>query len=121
MVPEYATAQTAGPTFTVEQAARGEALYRHSCQDCHGSELDNGEFGGPPLTGTYFSDHWGAGNVAALYSFTKAMMPPDRPGDLSPQTYVDLTAFILSRNGYKAGGKELSADLDALAQMSLKK
>lgn len=113
--------ETSRPAFTTEQAERGEATYRRACQDCHGTELDNGEFGGPPLKGPYFSDHWGAGSVAALYSFTKTKMPPDRPGDLSPQTYVDLTAFILSYNGYKAGEKELSADLDALLQMSLKK
>jgi mono/diheme cytochrome c family protein len=111
----------AGPVFTAEQVARGEAAYRRACQDCHGSELDNGEFGGPPLKGPDFDSHWGAGNVAALYNFTKALMPPDRPGDLSPQTYVDLTAFILSNNGYKPSDKELPADLDALGRMNLRK
>jgi len=109
------------PTFTAEQAERGEAAYRHACQDCHGSALDNGEFGGPPIKGPYFSAHWGTGNVAALYAYTKTKMPPDRPGDLSAETYIDLIAFILSRNGYQDGAAELSADLDALQRMSLKK
>ncbi len=115
-----APAQTA-PTFTAEQAERGQAAYGHNCQDCHGSTLDNGEFGGAPLNGSYFRLHWGSGSVAALYSKTKTAMPPDRPGQLSDQTYVDLTAYLLSQNGYAVGDKELPSDLETQQKMSLKK
>jgi alcohol dehydrogenase (cytochrome c) len=48
-------------------------------------------------------------------------MPPDRPGGLSPQTYANLTAFILSNNGYPASEKELPLDPDAQQKMTLKK
>ena len=58
---------TAAPTFTQEQADRGHALYRRNCQDCHGFNLNDGEFGGAPLNGQYFARHWGNGHVAALY------------------------------------------------------
>src|SRR5437879_39679 len=105
--------QQTGPTFTAEQAERGQAAYRNSCQDCHGTTLDNGEFGGPPLKGGYFRGHWGGNSVSALYGFMSMTMPPDRPGRLTPQTYADLTAFILSNNGYAPGGKEFPADFDA--------
>ena len=108
-------------TFTAEQAERGEASYQRNCQDCHGTTLDNGEFGGAPLKGSYFSRHWGSGSVAALYSKTKTTMPPDRPGQLSDQSYADLTAFLLSQNGYAAGDKELPADLATQQTMSLQK
>jgi mono/diheme cytochrome c family protein len=107
-------------TFTAEQAERGEAAYARNCQDCHGSTLDNGEFGGAPLNGSYFRRHWGSGSVAALYSKTRTTMPPDRPGQLTDRTYLDLTAFLLSKNGYAAGDKELPADLEAQQKMSLK-
>jgi hypothetical protein len=30
-------------------------------------------------------------------------MPPDRPGQLSPQTYADLIAFLLSKQRLSAG------------------
>jgi len=56
-----------------------------------------------------------------LYSKTKSTMPPDRPGQLSDRSYVDLTAFLLSENGYAPGSKELPADLDAQQKMSMKK
>lgn len=113
-------AQTA-LTFTAEQAERGHAIYERNCQDCHGTTLDNGEFGGAPLKGSYFRRRFADGSVAALYSKTKATMPPDRPGQLSEQSYVDLTAFLLSENGYAPGDKELPADLETQQKMSLKK
>jgi mono/diheme cytochrome c family protein len=110
-----------GPSFTQAQAERGEAAYDHSCLDCHGSTLDNGEFGGPPLKGASFARHWDAANVAALFGFMKAKMPPDRPGQLNDETYADLIAYILGENGYKPGDKELPADANAQQVMSLKK
>jgi mono/diheme cytochrome c family protein len=109
------------PSFTQEQADRGAAEYAHNCLDCHGSRLDNGEFGGPPLKGSSFARHWDAANVAALFSFMKAKMPPDRPGQLNDETYADLIAYILGENGYKPGDKELPADVNAQQAMSLKR
>jgi len=118
--PQAGVAASTPVTFTSEQVERGQRSYRSNCQDCHGTTLDNGEFGGPVLKGMAFRQKWTAGSVVALYSFTKEKMPPDRPGGLSPQNYVDLTAFILSNNGYQPGDKELPSDLDALGKMSLK-
>jgi mono/diheme cytochrome c family protein len=109
------------PSFTSAQAERGHQAYAHNCLDCHGSNLDNGEFGGPPLKGQFFARHWEAGNVAALFGFMKAKMPPDRPGELNNETYADLIAYILEQNGYTSGDTELSVDTNVQAAMSLKK
>ncbi len=115
-----AVAQTP-PAFTEDQADRGKAAYNRNCQDCHGRNLNDGEFGGPPLNGNYFAHHWGSGSLAALYSFMSTKMPPDRPGKLNPQTYADMTAYLLSQNGYQPGKDELPSDADALQGMTLKK
>jgi len=109
------------PAFTQEQVERGKSIYQKNCQDCHGSTLDNGEFGGAPLKGAYFRQHWGSGDVSALFGYVNTLMPPDRPGQLSPQSYADLTAFLLSNNGYAAGTEELTADEDAQRKMTMKK
>ena len=109
------------PSFTEEQADRGHAAYRRNCQDCHGTDLNNGEFGGAPLTGQYFARHWGNGSVAALYGFMRTKMPPDRPGRLNPQTYADLTAFLLVKNGYQPAQTELPPDPAAQERMNLKR
>ena len=113
--------QPGAPLYATAQAERGQAAYRQSCQDCHGSSLDNGEFGGPPLKGGYFRTRWGQGSVASLYGYVSLAMPPDRPGQLSPQTYADLVAFLLSNNGYPPGDKELPTDQNAQQTMSLKR
>jgi mono/diheme cytochrome c family protein len=118
--PPAATA-TVPVTFTAEQTARGQATYRRACQDCHGFNLNDGEFGGAPLNGQYFARHWSGGSVAALYGYMAAKMPPDRPGKLNPETYADLTAFLLAKNGYAPGATELPPDPDAQQHMSLKR
>jgi mono/diheme cytochrome c family protein len=109
------------PSFTAAQAERGHLTYAHNCLDCHGSNLDNGEFGGPPLKGLSFARHWEATNVAALFGFMKAKMPPDRPGQLTDDDYADLIAYVLSENGYQPGDKELPPDAKVQEAMSLKK
>ena len=120
--PSRALAQaTGGPSFTAEQVERGRTAYNQNCQECHGSTLDNGEFGGPPLKGSYFRTHWGAGSVADLTGYAKSLMPPDRPGRLSDQTYTDVVTFLLSNNGYAPNGRELPTDVAAQEKMSLKK
>src|ERR1700743_659935 len=102
MLASSAAAQTAGPSLTAAQAERGQESYQHWCLTCHGSELDNGEFGGPPLKGSWFNTHWGAGDAGAVFAYMKGLMPPDNPGGLNDTTYADILAFSLQRNGYPA-------------------
>src|SRR5262245_11975033 len=116
-----ARAQDAVPTFTTEQLERGRAAYIHNCQDCHGTTLDNGEFGGAVLKGMLFRQKWAPASAGALYSYTMATMPADRPGGLDPQSYADVTAFVLSQNGFPPGDKEMPPNLDVLNTMSLKR
>jgi mono/diheme cytochrome c family protein len=115
------TAGTVPVSFTADQVSRGEEIYSRRCTDCHGSTLDNGEFGGAPLNGSYFRQHWGGGAVAGLVAFTKTKMPPDRPGGLTDQNYADLAAFLLDANGYPKGDKELPPDTPSQQAMSLKR
>ena len=83
--------------------------------------LDDGEFGGAPIRGSYFDQHFGGGPASALLGYIQTAMPPDRPGQLSPETYADITAYLLERNGYEAGNTPLPTDLEALDQMILTK
>jgi mono/diheme cytochrome c family protein len=120
-----ATASGAGESapvsFTADQVTRGSDTYAERCVQCHGDQLDNGEFGGAPLNGKYFKQHWGGGSVAALLAYMKAKMPPDRPGSLTDQTYADLAAFLLDANDYPKGDKELPPDTASQQKLSLKR
>jgi len=123
--PATATANGAGGTalvsFTADQVTRGSDIYADRCVQCHGDQLDNGEFGGAPLNGKYFKQHWGGGTAGGLVAFMKAKMPPDRPGSLTDQSYADLTAFLLDANDYPKGDKELPSDTAAQQKLSLKR
>ena len=114
-------ADLAPPSFTTAQADRGRRAYIKECSDCHGAQLNDGEFGGAPLKGSYFQDHWGGMTVDGLYSFSQAAMPPNRPGSLSDQTYTDITTFLLAQNGYAATGSELPPDMGIMETMTLER
>jgi mono/diheme cytochrome c family protein len=117
--PAWAAGQ--GPSFSVAQAERGHGAYTQRCAMCHGEQLDDGDFGGAPLRGSWFRDHWGSGSVATLFSYVQTQMPPDNPGGLNDTTYADILAFILQRNGYTAGDAELPPQMEALENMTLQK
>jgi mono/diheme cytochrome c family protein len=112
-------AATTPATFTQAQVEGGRASYSQFCVDCHGANHDDGEFGGAPLKGTAFKDKWFGVTADALYGFVSTAMPPDRPGKLNPQTYADLVAYILSRNGVQPGASELPSDLEKLATLTV--
>ena len=52
---------------------------------------------------------------------SEATPKPDRPGKLNPQTYADLTAFLLAKNGYQPVEAELPPDPAAQQHMDLKR
>jgi outer membrane protein assembly factor BamB/mono/diheme cytochrome c family protein len=104
-----------GGAYTSAQAGLGASVYTQRCSVCHGPNLQ-GE-SGTPLTGPTFSQAYGAGTAAQLYDFISRQMPLDAPGSLSQQQYLDVTAYILSRNGLPAGDAPVS--MASLSQVRL--
>lgn len=108
-------------SFTADQADRGEEDYNDNCAECHGEDLNGGLLGGAPLKGLAFESKYGNGGPAGvLWEVMTATMPPNSPGRYSPETYADLMAYILKRNGYKAGA-ELPSNVDALYELNMTK
>jgi mono/diheme cytochrome c family protein len=116
------SAETASPdtlSFTSEQVANGQSEYVTSCNDCHGPNLNDGEFGGPPLKGDAFRAKWFGHPVSSLVAFTKAAMPPDARGRLPLGTYVEIVAYLLNANGINPGPRELPSDMALLAKLRI--
>ena len=113
-----ATRTGAPATFTEEQVARGKAAYAANCITCHGQDLVSTTYG-TPLAGAYFAGKWGGRSVAALYQYAHDRMPPSRPGGLPEGTYADIIAYVLAVNGGAAGSRELPADPEKLAGMTI--
>jgi PQQ-dependent dehydrogenase (methanol/ethanol family) len=81
-------------------------VYSQYCVQCHGANLQ-GE-SGPALSGQTLQQSYGGGTAAPLYDFISRQMPQDAPGSLTQRQYQDVTAYVLSRNGFPAGGTALS-------------
>ena len=82
--------------FSAEQAERGAAPYRERCQNCHiprdfRSVLQQSENN--------------EALIADYYELIRLTMPQESPGSLSEETYLDIMAFILSRNGFSASSE----------------
>jgi mono/diheme cytochrome c family protein len=84
------------PAYTKAQAVQGASLYKTNCAMCHGSALNNG--GAPKLAGPEF-----------LHYIMSTTMPQTKPGGLKPDQYLSLIAYVLQKNGYKAGTTALKA------------
>jgi alcohol dehydrogenase (cytochrome c) len=102
--------QPASPPFTAAQAAAGRTAYEAGCAMCHGVNLD----GMRPLAGPEFMGSWSSRTTRDLIGLTQTTMPPDRPGQLPLQTYVDIVAYILQFNGRPAGNQPLAATTDVV-------
>ena len=101
--------------YTEAQAERGKKVYETNCVTCHLPDLDgsaNPDAGarGAPLVGTRFVQDFGESKVSALFNKMKRDMPSGRPGTLTDQEYLDATAFVLQRNKFPAGAKELTEE-----------
>lgn len=101
--------QAAAPTYTAAQANTGRDEYVTYCVDCHGKNLNDGEFGGPPLIGQAFRDKWLGRPASALLGYVAAAMPPEARGRLPRETYGEIVAYILSANGVVASDAPVNA------------
>jgi PQQ-dependent dehydrogenase (methanol/ethanol family) len=101
--------------YTGSQASSGGSVYTQYCAQCHGVNLQ-GE-SGPPISGEALRLAYGAGTAAQLYDFISRQMPQDKPGSLKQQQYLDVTAYILERNGFPSGDTALN--LQTLEQVRM--
>ena len=100
-------------SFTEAQASRGRDAYRQHCVRCHLADLAGDQLA-PPLVGEGFLGRWKGETVGSLFTAIKDAMPPEAPGTATDQEYVDIIAYVASRNGIGPGQQELSKDLKIL-------
>ena len=123
---------TTSAVFTAAQAAAGKTAYLSSCGKCHTVSLNGrkGEAGElppvdslpahiqemvltykgkiPPLTGVAFLSKW-ATTKDFSHRIEEAVggFPPD---NLTSESYLELTAYILQVNGARPGTQALTKD-----------
>src|SRR6266508_1660050 len=118
--PEPQNAASAGRTvwdsvFSSAQAARGQAVYKRTCSECHRDDLSGSD--GPPLRGLDFFIRWRGQTVKDMLEELQATMPMSKPGSVDPQTFLDVLGFLFQANGVPVGTTDLVAEpnfLDAI-------
>ncbi len=88
-------------SFTVAQAEAGRADYAQHCSACHGADLRL--LPTARLAGPEFASRWRGRSMNELIAQLRATMPPEGPGALSQESYVNVIAFLLAENGAPAG------------------
>ena len=104
--------------FTALQSAQGKIGYDRSCRQCHGRDLDDGEFA-PPLRGAAFLRNWAGKSVAELFTYTSTRMPSDAPASLGAQVYASIIAYMLQANNVPSGTRDLPSTMAELAAMRI--
>ena len=91
--------------YTAAQASRGAQVYTQACSRCHQEDLSGYR---SVLRGSHFMDQWREDNLRNLFTRVKTM-PPNAPGSLKDDAYVDIVAYILQANSFPAGAQNLEA------------
>lgn len=104
-VPTHIPSGPTTPSFTVEQAQRGQIAFYHNCAECHGAQLE-GNFG-PALDDTHGNVQWEP--VSFVFSYMTAFMPSGNAHALRPSDYLDIMAFLLKAHGHQPGRTPLTA------------
>jgi mono/diheme cytochrome c family protein len=99
--------------YSEPQAARGETIYKVSCESCHGDDLSGGGQT-PALAGKEFNGDWVDLSMADLFDRTHLSMPADKPGSMTPAQTVDVIAYLLKKGTFPPGAVDLPADAAAL-------
>ncbi len=92
-------------SYTLAQARAGAVVYRRSCLQCHGADLQGAA--GPSVAGTEFvatatRNKWSLSDVRTTVFEN---MPFSNPGSLTPKQYAGVMAFLLASNCYPPGSK----------------
>jgi len=104
--------------YSIDQASRGETVYKETCVSCHGQDL-GGNSNSPGLVGMGFMFLWEGRTLGEFFEKIRSDMPTDRPGQLTQQNYLDVLAYILLKNAFPSRTEELSSNLDILNEITI--
>ena len=104
--------------YTKAQSDAGRGGYAAKCASCHGDALTGGEMA-PPLAGGDFMANWNGLTVYDFFDRVRKTMPLGKEGSLNREECAQITAFILSSNGYPAGSAALDTHDENLKMIKL--
>ncbi len=119
VAPAAATRSIWDGVYSDAQISRGKKAFNSLCARCHGEGL-LGNDDSPALVEADFLKDIEGKTVGSLVERTRKTMPSDGPGKVSRQQCTDITAYVLSSNGFPAGKSDLPTDLEAQNQILIR-
>lgn len=110
-----AAAAKSVPSYTADQARKGQTLFYENCAECHGAKLDGNV--GPALGNGDGNIQWDP--VGYVYTYMTGHMPVGNSGGLSRGEYLDIMAFLLKSHGHPPGKTALTAGSATASQALL--
>ena len=107
-----------GAPVSEEQVERGRSVYAQACAVCHGANLE-GMAHFPALDDARFRDRWSERTLGELYVYVHDEMPLGAGGSLTDEEYVDVTVYMLERNGVEPGDTAFDPDDEDQAALPL--
>jgi S-disulfanyl-L-cysteine oxidoreductase SoxD len=100
-IAQAAVRKASAGVFTDEQVARGKSVHQANCISCHNTVA---------YRGAAFAQKWSGRSAFEFFQLISTTMPQNEPGVLAREEYADITAYVLSMNGFPSGAKELTPD-----------
>ncbi len=109
--------------YSKVQADGAKAQFEKICADCHPfTEAEKKKPKDVPLGGDTFFENWTGRPLGELATTIALTMPNDGSAVVSEEEALNLMAFILQKNGFRAGAKPLDkAGEDAVIAHPAKK
>jgi mono/diheme cytochrome c family protein len=104
------TAKNEAGIYDPAQAERGKLVFQSTCTTCHNYDLSGNSGRGPALAGEAFTSNWEGESLSILFAKLKNTMPRNNPASLTDDVYLDLMAYILQANAFRAGPKPLTVE-----------
>ncbi|SLN63828.1 Cytochrome c [Aquimixticola soesokkakensis] len=91
-----------GGSIGTAQVAAGAEAYLDNCAGCHGEDLRSVNSNAPDLRGPTFQYSWVTKPLEETFHKIITTMPPGMTGEIDPETYAQIVAYILNFNGVEA-------------------
>jgi len=108
-------------TYTTAQAERGRVAHGTHCVACHGNDDRGGK--AAALSGDVFMLHWETKTVEGFFHKIRDTMPKRGTASdlhtISDRDKLDVVAYLLQRNGFPAGNRELTDDAAVLGKLEI--
>lgn len=104
--------------YASTQAQRGALAYAEECSSCHAEDL-RGSGNAPSLVGVSFLFLWENRSLEELFTTVRTEMPTNEPNSLPASTYAEIVAYILERNSFPAGERDLVPEPSVLEGIAI--